>query len=214
MKLAVFGATGGTGRAIITQAIERGHDVVALARRPGALSSKPSLQVVLGDACDRAAVDAVVSGAEAVLVALGVGRNVRDKSRVLTTGTSHIVAAMTQYRVARVVCETSVMIGEARRGMSLAGRAMLHVMSAWAPGFLSDKERQESTIRGSALEWTLVRPVTLDDGPLSGDIEAAEVVRATWSSRISRADVARFMLDQLEGEEWLRQCVAIKRRGT
>jgi putative NADH-flavin reductase len=113
MKVAVFGATRGVGRAVVDQALACGHAVTALARDPAKLAvAHPNLAVVHGDVLDPAAVAQVVGSADAVFVSLGSTSGNPDD--VVSRGTQNVVAAMQAVGVRRLIVVTSLGVGDSR----------------------------------------------------------------------------------------------------
>jgi putative NADH-flavin reductase len=206
MKLALFGATGPTGREILRQALERGLEVQVLARNPSKLEvSNPKLSILQGDVLDANAVDRVVQGSDAVIVALGGKPG--DKTRALETGTKHIVAAMKKHGQKRLIVVTSLGVGDS------AGQAGFLFEKIIVPLFLkaefADKLAQEKVVASSGLEHVIARPGGLTNNPAKGTYEAARKLKAGSGARISRADVAHFCLEQLEHKTWLGQAVSL-----
>jgi len=195
-RVLVVGATGGTGRQLVTQALERGYQVTALARNPSRLQiDHPNLTVARGDVLDAAAVDAAVRGQDAVLCALGHKRFFYP-TRILSEGTRNILGSMEAHGVRRLVCETSLGIGDS------AGRMGLYytffVIPLILPFYFWDKTRQERLIARSAVEWVIVRPGVLTNRDGKGRYRHGRGVGSfLLTVRIARADVAAFMLDQL-----------------
>lgn len=203
MRVLIVGASGGTGRELVVQALEQGHRVTAFVRSPDRLRFRHErLVLARGDVLDYASVERAVGGHDAVLSALGHKRWFYP-NRILSEGTRHLVRAMEQQGVRRLVCETALGVGDSR------GRAGLYytlfVAPLILPFYFRDKERQESIIRASSLDWTIVRPGMLTNGPRRGVYRHGPHV-GHWlvSCRISRADVAEFMLRQLADDRYLR----------
>lgn len=196
MQLLIVGATGGTGRALVGQALERGHEVTALVRNPlRLLLSHARLTVVVGDVMDPASLDAAVRGQDAVLSALGHKRWCYP-SRILSAGTQHLIDAMRRQGVRRLVVETALGVGDTWWQMGLYYTLFVRVFIL--PLYFFDKRRQEAVIHRSGLDWTLVRPGALNNGPRRGVFrQGPRVGHWLWTVGISRADVAAFMLDQL-----------------
>jgi len=210
VRVLIVGATGGTGRELLRQALERGYAVSALVRDPSELGvTHPQLSVVRGDVLDAATVDAAVRGQDAVVSALG-HRRFFGPTRILSDGTRHIVRAMQAHGVRRFVCETSLGIGDS------AGRMGVYytffVIPVILPFYYWDKVRQERVIASSDLDWVVVRPGVLTNTQLRGRVRhglrIGSVVRTV---RISRADVAAFMLDQLTSHTYLHTAVGVCR---
>lgn len=203
-RLLIVGATGGTGRQLVAQALERGFVVTALARNPSTITlTHPSLTVVRGDVLDPASLAQAMRGQDAVLSALGHKRFFFIPSRILSDGTRNILDAMHTHGVRRLVCETSLGIGGSAGRMGLY--YSLFVIPVILPFYYWDKTRQERLIAGSAVEWVIVRPGALTDGAARGRYRHGPAVGSfLLTERVSRADVAAFMLDQLESNEYLR----------
>ena len=202
-RVLIVGATGGTGRQLVTQALERGYAVTALVRNPSRLQVEhPQLTVIQGDVLDYASVEAAMRGQDAVLSALGHKRFFYP-TRILSEGTRNILRAMETHGVARFVCETSLGIGDSAGRMGLY--FTLFVIPVILPFYFWDKTRQERIIAGSNVEWVIVRPGMLTNGDKRGSYRHGPDVGSFLTTvRISRADVADFMLDQLTSDTYLR----------
>ena len=201
-RILIVGATGGTGRQLVAQALKRGFAVTALVRDPARLRvDHPKLTVVQGDVLDPGSLEAAMSGQEAVVSALGHKRYY--PTRILSEGTRNILRAMAKNAVPRLVCETSLGIGDG------AGRLGLYytffTIPVILPFYFWDKTRQERLIAESGVEWVIVRPGVLTNGDKRGSLRHGHRVGSfLWTVRISRADVADFMLNQLESDAYLR----------
>lgn len=202
MRVLIVGATGTIGCHLVSQAVEQGHTVTAFVRDPAKLNAAhpANLRVVTGDVLDAASVEKAVRGQEAVLCALGAGR----KGHVRSEGTRNLIRAMEQAGVTRLVCQTTLGAGESWDNLNFFWK---HVMF----GFLlrtayADHEAQEEYIKRSRLAWTIVRPGAFTDGERTGRYRHGfSSTDRQHSLRISRADVADFMLKQLTDESYLHQ---------
>jgi putative NADH-flavin reductase len=208
MRLLIVGATGGTGRELVKQALERGHEVTAFVRNPARLPVRHErLGVAQGNVLDFASVEAAVRGQEAVLCALGHKRFFYP-TRILSDGTRNLIRAMEQHGVRRLVCETALGIADSWGRMGLYYTLFVGVFIL--PFYFHDKIRQESLIRRSSLDWVIVRPGVLTNGKKRGVYRhGPHVGHWLWTVRISRADVADFMLAQLTDDTYLRQAVGV-----
>jgi putative NADH-flavin reductase len=207
-RVLIVGATGGTGRQLVEQALERGFEVTALARNPAALQvAHPKLRILQGDVLDRASVDTAMRGQEAVLCALGHKRFF-GPTRILSDGTRNILDAMEAQQVPRLICETSTGLGNAAWSMGLL--STLLVLPVILPFYFYDKTRQERLIAESGVDWVIVRPGRLTTGAKRGRARhGPQVTWRPWAQPISRADVASFMLEQLESDTYLRAAVSV-----
>ena len=208
MRVLIVGATGGTGRALVEQALERGHEVTALVRQASRLRhSHPRLAVLVGDVMRPGSLDAAVRGQDAVLSALGHKRWFYP-TRILSSGTRHLIDAMRRHGVRRLVVETALGVGETWWQMGVYYTLFVRIVIL--PFYFFDKRRQESVVRRSGLDWTLVRPGALHNGPRRGKFRRGpRVGHWLWTVGISRADVAAFMLDQVSDPQYLGAAVGI-----
>ena len=207
-RVLIVGATGGTGRQLVAQALERGFAVTALVRNQSKLEvHHPQLTVIQGDVLNYDSVEAAMRGQEAVLSALGHKRFFYP-TRILSEGTRNILRAMETHAVPRLVCETSLGIGDSAGRLGLY--FTLFTIPAILPFYFWDKTRQERMIAESGVEWVIVRPGMLTSADKRGHLRHGRPVGSFfWTVRISRADVADFMLNQLESDTYLRAAPGI-----
>src|SRR2546426_3495278 len=165
MRVLIFGATGGTGRQLVSQALRRGHDVSAFVRNRGGLAIvDPRLRAVQGDVQRVESIRSAIPGHEAVLSALGT-RSL-GPTTLLSDAAKEIVRAMEAHGVRRLLWESSLGVGETRGQLGpiynwlLIPLLLRHVFA--------DKERQEQILRSSSLDWTIVQPASLTNGPRTG----------------------------------------------
>jgi putative NADH-flavin reductase len=209
-RVLIVGATGGTGRQLVAQALARGLAVTALVREASRLQMEHErLAIVQGDVLDATSLEAAMRGQEAVLSALGHKRYFHP-TRILSEGTRNIVTAMAAHGVRRLICETSLGIGDS------AGRLGLYytffVIPVILPFYYWDKTRQERIIAESKADWVIVRPALLTNGPRRDRLRhGSRVGSFLWTVRVSRADVAAFMLDQLESNHYLHAAPGVSR---
>lgn len=203
----IVGATGGLGKVLLDRALGQGHEVTVLVRDPARLEALlPRLRVVRGDVLDPASVESAVREQDAVVSALGTP-SPRKPSTLLFEGTKNVVEAMERQGVGRLVCVTILGTGESgRRHGSLFYR--LFVLGFVVRPMLEDKEHQEEVIRRSRLEWTIVRPPRYTDEPRGS---AYQVIAEGGGrvGKVGRADLADFMLDQLDDHSHVRKAVVI-----
>ncbi len=201
MKIIIFGATGGTGRKFVEQALEQGHIVTAFARNPAKLDVKnENLQIVQGDVMDSASVERAVQGQDAVLSAIGAPDKSKDPVR--SEGTRNIIRAMEQAGIRRFISLSTIGVGDSREMLPFLYKYIL------VPLFLrhafADHAIQENYIEQSRLDWTIIRPAALTDGNHTGAYRHGfPVSEKNLKFKISRADVADFMLKQLTDNTYL-----------
>ncbi len=196
MKLLIIGGTGGTGRELIKQALEQGHSLTALVRHPKKVKTvHQDLNVIKGDVLDRDKVEEVVAGQDAVLSALGHKRFF-IKTNILSEGTKNIIHAMEKRQVSRFICVTSLGVNDSRFKLGLY--YTLFVIPVIAFFYFWDKSKQEKLIQDSKLNWTIVRPGQLINGKKRERYKHGKYVGNYFLTKmISRADVAHFILSQL-----------------
>jgi uncharacterized protein YbjT (DUF2867 family) len=201
-RILIIGATGGTGRELVAQALERGYAVTALVRNPSKLQiDDPRLTVMRGDVLDSESVSVAMRGQEGVFCALGHKRYF-SPTRILSEGTRNLLSAMEAHGVRRLVCETSLGLGDSAGRMGLYYTCF--IIPVILPFYFWDKTRQERAIAESNVEWTIVRPGVLTNGSRRGQSRHGRGIGSfLWTVRISRADVADFMLNQLVSDTYL-----------
>src|SRR5437016_6797171 len=208
LKVVIFGATGQTGRLMTERAVAHGHAVTVFARDPGSLSAPGgSVRVVRGDVLDAASVDHAVADQEAVLVALGTATR-RGSPQVLPQGIRHILDAMERHRVQRMVVLSAAGALRERPG-SFIGTIGLAVARIFLPGVYREHRAMLEDLRTRSLDWIAVRPVILTNGTWTGRYRVVTEGIPRGGYRISRADVADFMIRQLTGDEFVRKMPAI-----
>lgn len=210
-RILVIGATGGTGQELVQQALARDYEVTAFVRNPSKLKIEhPNLNVYKGDVLDYNLVEEAIREHDAVLSALGHKRYFYP-SRILSKGTQNVLQAMEAENVPRFVCETSLGIG------SSVGRLGLYytffTIPVILPFYFWDKTRQEKVIANSNTKWCIVRPGLLTNGKKTNKYRhGSEVGSFLGTVRISRADVASFMIDQISDDTYLGMAVGISRK--
>ncbi|BDU21560.1 SDR family oxidoreductase [Dyella sp. GSA-30] len=201
MKILVLGATGGTGRLIVRDSLEKGHSVVALVRSTVG-ADLPGAELIEGDARNEIILKRALDGCDVVISALGTGMGLRKVS-LLAEATRALILAMTRSGVHRLICISALGVGDSRgHGGFVFDRFFQPLLLSQA---YKDKERQEAAIRASSLDWVIVRPGMLTNDPSRGSIRAIVDLAGVKGGKISRGDVARFVVEQLATNTWLKQ---------
>jgi putative NADH-flavin reductase len=207
MKILVLGATGATGQLIVRDATANGHHVVALVRAK-ARADLPGAEVIEGDVRDEGTLAGALNGCDAVISALGTGMGLREVD-LLTVATRALVAAMTRAGVRRLICISALGVGDSRNHGGFVFDRLFQPLLL-GPAY-KDKDRQEAAIRASSLDWVVVRPAMLTNGPPLGRIRAITDLAGVNGGKIARAEVAQFVVEQLTTDTWLRRTPVILR---
>jgi putative NADH-flavin reductase len=204
-KVVVFGAGGGTGRRIVEEARQAGHEVTAAVRDP-AKATLDGVRVVAADIRDAASVRAAVDGQDAVVSAVGApGRRALG---LYSEGGRTLVAAMESAGVNRLIAITSAGVRHDDPSFALWYRIAARTLMREQYG---DMALLEEIVRASSLEWTLVRPTRLVDEEPTGDYRVLDGETPKDGSQVTRADLARFIVAELDKREWLRATPTIAR---
>ncbi|MEU9731869.1 NAD(P)-binding oxidoreductase [Streptomyces sp. NPDC048002] len=202
MKLLILGATGPTGRHLVNLALKAGDTVTALARTPAALDDMADrITVVAGDATAQRDVATAALGQDAIISALGQGKTLSHRG-LFDHASAAVIGAARQQGVSRLVWMSSFGVGDTFQTANVTQKAMYRTM---LKGVYANKKIADDRIRASDLDWTLVYPTALTNGPATGTYRVAERLPMKGAARISRADVAAFMLQAAHGSEWSRR---------
>ena len=217
MRLLIVGASGGTGRLLVGQALDAGHEVTAFVRDPSRLPlTHASLRLVIGDVMRPGSIDPAVAGHDAVLCTLGAKPEGADAPRgqpgvpVCSVGTRHLIDAMNRAGVRRLIVESSAPCGES----AVYGRwPAPWIVRTVLREVMADKEIQEAAVRASGLDWTIIRPVKMTDGPRTGRVQVGAGVRWGITSKVSRADVAAVILQATAAPETIGAALTVTQGG-
>ena len=208
MRLTVFGATGETGRLLIEQALAAGDYVVAYARDASKLELKHEhLTVMKGELNDPPGIEQAVSGVDAVISVLGPRG--RSKGKPITEGTENIIAAMKKQGVRRLVISSTASAKDPNDRPELRFRVMIGIIKLLVHAAYEEIVSTAEAVRRSDLDWTIVRLSLLNNGPRSGTVKVGFMGRREVGTRVSRADIADFMLKQVQDKKCLRQAPLI-----
>ncbi len=193
MKLIVFGATGGIGTQVVQQALDAGHEVTALARQPAAMTLRHErLDVIQGDALKPDTFRESIARKDAVISALGV-RHLAPTT-LFSEGVANIVQAMQTAHVRRLLCVSSSGLELGPRWQRWLADPLLWLIFR---NMYTDLVRMETVVKASGLDWTILRPPTLTNGPRTGRYQAAINRHLSRSSFLARADVADYIINHL-----------------
>lgn len=203
MNILIVGATRGIGRQLLEQALTSGDTVTALVRNPQRLATqRERLRIIKGDILDADSVALAMAGQDAVCCTIGV-KVPWIRVTVFSEGTKNLLQAMKKTGVKRLICVTGIGAGDSKgHGGFLYDYIFLPTLLRT---IYTDKDRQESLIKASNVDWTIVRPGFLTNGPLTEHYRILTNMTGVTAGKISRADVAHFMLKELESKQYLRQ---------
>jgi putative NADH-flavin reductase len=203
MKIAVFGASGRTGIPLVQQALAQGYEVVALVRNPTKLPLKhANLTVIQGDAMNAQDVERAIQDTQAVISALGHTKGTPNNMQ--TIATQHIIAAMKKYHLKRFISLTGAGVAAPQDQPKFVNHLIKFVLKVLSAKVLNDAEEHAQVITKSNLDWTIVRGPMLTEGAHTGKYRVGWVGVNT-SAKISRADLAEFMLNQLKDNTFYQQ---------
>jgi putative NADH-flavin reductase len=203
VKLFVLGATGPTGLQIVKRALAQGHEVTAFVRDPAKLPfTDKNLRVVTGSLPgDARALAEALRGHEAVISSLGLHNALKAHS-FIESCMRVLVPAMEQQGVRRLIIVSANGVGDTRKHAPLLPRIMYRLLLT---DIFADKQAGEAIVRASSLDWTIAYPTLLTDGPRTGSCRAGERLELKGLPKISRADVADFVLRQLNDRTFLKK---------
>ena len=208
MKITIFGPTGGTGKLLVEQALAAGYEVVAYARNPTKLDiNDQHLTVIEGTLFDQASIENAVKGSGVVLSTLGPRGG--SKNKPLTKGMQNIITAMKNQGVGRLIITSTLSAKDPKDKSDLRTRTLVNLVKTTMRDAYEDIVSVAETVRASDLDWTIVRLATLNNKQKSGKIKAGYVGSGQVGTQISRADIAGFMLSQIEDTKYLREAPAI-----
>jgi len=204
-KIIVFGATSSVGIPILEQALTMGHQVTAFTRNPDSIVLRHTdLTIIKGDVLNKAQVDEAVASHDAVLCTLGAGR----KGHLREAGTRNIVAAMQAHNVDRLICQSTLGVGDSSGNLTYFWK---HIMfGLLLKSVLVDHRKQESVVAKANLNWTIVRPAAFTNGPLTKNYQHGfSAHKKNLTLKISRSDVADFMLKLINCDAYNEQAVGL-----
>lgn len=207
MKIIVFGATGSIGRLAVEQLLQAGHAVTAFARSPGGLAGLAGdLTLCAGDALDAEAVAAAIAGQDAVVVTLGAGT--ARKGVIRSRGTLNVIGGMQRHGVRRLICQSTLGAHDSWGNLNFFWQRIM--FGALLRPVFQDHELQELLVRASGLDWTIIRPSAFTDTPTQTPVQIDIPPSArNLALKISRSEVARFLLSQIEDRRFLHRAVGL-----
>ena len=202
MKILILGSTGGTGQQLVLQSLEHNYEVTALARDPSKLNTThPMLTVIKGDVLDKNLLAQIITGKDAVISALGVGRSLKSGD-LMANAVNLLIPAMVEKNVSRLILLSAFGVGETFSQASFIQKLVFRLPLR---NMYADKAKADEQVRNSKLDWTLVYPALLTNEPRTGKYKVGEKLPMKGMAKISRADVADFMVRQLADNSYIRK---------
>ena len=202
--IALFGASGQTGQQFLIQALAQGYPIKALVRTPSKVSQQSEhLEIIQGDVLNLADVEKTVEGTDIVVSLFG---HVKDSPDWLQTdGTRNIVSAMKKFDVSRIISLSGGGLPFPEKDQpKFADKAIRTLMKVVAGQILKDAEKHHEVLKASNLDWMIVRAPRLNNGPKTSQYRVGWV-GVNASTKVSRADLADFILKQVESETFNHQ---------
>lgn len=201
-RIVIFGASGGTGQAVIRAALDKGFEVAAFVRTASSVAPRDRLEILKGDVTNEASVARAIVSGDLVVVTLGnsqnpfrrmLGEKRTTPPNVCEIGTRNVISAMTMFGAKRLVVVSAFGVGDTRKKAPWLLKLFYAVLLREQ---MADKERQEPLVKASGLDWTIVQPVALTDDPGTGRWLASPTGN-TGAQKICRDDVAAFIVAEL-----------------
>lgn len=195
MKITVIGATRGIGLALTQMALDSGHEVTALVRNASKMPiSHPKLRLAIGDILNQSSVEAALQGQDTVCTCIGVPPKLSSID-TFSTGAKTVLASMAKVPGLKLVAVTGIGAGDSRgHGGFLYDKLIQPLL---LKSMYEDKDREEALIKASSVDWMIVRPGLLNNGPRTGKYRVINDLKGITAGKISRQDVADFILREL-----------------
>lgn len=205
-RVLIFGATGSTGRHLVDQSLDKGYIVKAFVRDPDKMKiAHPNIEIFKGDVLNIENVKEAMDDQEVILCSLGMPAS--DSSGLRTKGTANIIHAMNQKMIKRLICQTSLGYGDSEN--ILPWHMKYLIVPLLLKNAFKDHQLQEEKIISSNVDWTIVRPGNLTNGKKTKNYKHGFSSSEKVKLKISRADVAHFMLQQIESDKYMHRKVAL-----
>lgn len=206
MKVVIFGANGKTGLLLVEQALAKGNQVVAYVRRPESISiENPKLKIIIGNLDENLKMKDAITGADACVSTLGCGSLTKHSPEIIN-GIKNIISIMKIAKVHRFIYLSSLGAGES---IYLIPQPLRFILSnVFLRITLADHNSNEKLIMNSKLQWTVIRPGSLTDGQITGNLKyGTDDMKLKRISGISRANVASFIIKQLTDTSYYQKAV-------
>jgi putative NADH-flavin reductase len=203
MKITICGASGATGQLLVEQALAANHEVTAFVRSASSLPLRhANFETMVGNFDQPDAVQRAIQNADVVISVLGVRK--KGLSNVCAEGVRSILAAMAAQQKRRLIVLSAYGAGETQDA-SLSAKMIRMILA----DKMRDKDQMEALVRAVNIDWTMVRPPALTNGPLSGKYQAGVGLKLGFFAKLSRADLAQFMLREASVGRYIKQAPTV-----
>lgn len=210
MKIALFGGTGPTGRHIIEEALRQGYKLSVYTRDAGKLSAfSGRIEVIVGDLGNREAIKACITGADAVISALGPNSLKAREKRPITRGVGTIISVMKELNVRRLIQVSTASHRDPKDGFDFKSQAFVMLLKLIVHSAYDDIKATAELVSNSHLDWTLVRIPNLKNGPATGQVDVGWYGKTKLGTKLSRGNLAKFLVDQVVAKELVRAAPGI-----
>jgi uncharacterized protein YbjT (DUF2867 family) len=209
MKITVFGATGGTGKEVVERSRVLGHEVVAVARRPEAVTSAPRLTVYKGDVLDSASIAGAFDGSDAVISCIGPTNNF-SPGTIMSQGVPNIIAGCLRAGVKRLVLQSGILMSDGAE-LSAPNRLAIRLLRRIYARACADKAIAERALQGSGLDWVIVRASGLRQAPATSSYTAGPKARISPLAPLPYADCADGLVRAASEPAWVGQIINVGR---
>lgn len=206
MKVLVLGAGGKTGRVVVQRAVAAGHQVTAFVHHADAYDRPAGTAVKEGDATDAEAVAAAAAGHDAVIDTIGGRTPYRSDTTLEREVIDAVLTAMRRHAVRRLIVTSSLGVGDSVSNATVVLRLLL---KTFLRGSTADKAAMEQSVEASGLEWTIARPAVLGNGRATGGVRLYDPATGDKAHKITRADLAEWLVAQLESTEHVHRTVTL-----
>ena len=207
-KIIVFGATGGTGKLVVEQALQAGYSVTVVVRNPAAFTIRhPQLEIIKGDVFQPHTFENAIKGKDAVISCLGIAKN--EPTTVYSEGIKNIMAAMQQADIQRIICISSVAIMVPPKSSFLLKFMTKNILQRQYKYIYADMLAMEQILAKSSLDWTIIRAPWLWNTPYTGKYRSTINEHLSNPFRISRADLAEYIVHHLADKKTFQAAIEI-----
>ncbi len=214
MKIALFGGTGPTGRHIIEEALRQGYELSVYTRDAGKLAAfDGKIEIVVGDLNNRESIKACVTGADAVISALGPNSLKSRDKRPIMRGVDKIISVMEELNVRRLIQISTAAYRDPKDGFDVRSQAFVMLFKLIVRNAYDDIKATAELVSNSRLDWTLVRIPNLKDGSATREVDVGWYGKTKLGMKLSRGNLAKFLVDQVTAGEFVRAAPGIADRG-